>query len=666
MPQITASNHLKSNRKNLATNPGFWICWEKPPSYSTINGPILSFLSPAQENEMRGEYKGSIISAREASQAVKSKALELYFDLVAKVGTFPIKSNYTLRQSLARIGEASQWWYHPISFKDCENDPIFNLIICILTIQTEAEKCALKKLIFVGAPWDLVSVMKSAFEVNEVDTNRRHPEWGLWLKGFGSRIKYLFTSLFYLYYIRRFIKLRKNTFRAVFSSFWDWSVWWDNQANCLSDRYFKSLPKQLEQKGIDSLGWFAWFAPHFEPGKKKRPISEVLHSLAKCKNVVILQIFLSISNILKAISDFKPLLIFLKIRNQKDFKKIFQIDNLDLYPLFSKSLLYGFIDSSIPHCNLVALSTNRACSWYKPKVSLSFLEHFPYSRAYYEGIRRSKNKTICFAVQHASYSHEKTFLFLHPTIEFEGWPDGCAVPHPDYVCAMGELGKTFFLECGYPEERVLLTGSPRYDHVRSFTCNRFEDLKNLKPYEHSENIRLLMVCTLNVELELEMVEAVCIAAKDLHGIQLCIRNHPFVRISEHSGFSAFSEKIEVTDATLEEDLNRSDLILFTYSTVAEEALIKGKPVWQWRGATYNGSVFRDLDGAIPVFSSVSDLRESIGAFVQNPDSFSPTDEMRLHVLRNCFYLADGKAGDRIVEHISRFISSPPVSTDLSS
>jgi hypothetical protein len=45
------------------------------------------------------------------------------------------------------------------------------------------------------------------------------------------------------------------------------------------------------------------------------------------------------------------------------------------------------------------------------------------------------------AIQHASYSHEKTFLFFHPQLEFAGDPDDCPLPHPDYVCATDVLGQ---------------------------------------------------------------------------------------------------------------------------------------------------------------------------------------------------------------------------------
>jgi surface carbohydrate biosynthesis protein (TIGR04326 family) len=244
-------------------------------------------------------------------------------------------------------------------------------------------------------------------------------------------------------------------------------------------------------------------------------------------------------------------------------------------------------------------------------------------------------------VQHASYSHEKTFLFLHPSLEYKGEPDGFAVPHPDYVCVMGTLGQELFLECGYPRERVLLTGSPRYDHVTD-RCSG----KHTRSARGNEKLHLLMVSTLHLDLELEMIEAVCNAARDVNGFKLLFRNHPFRRIQQHPRFAEFKDQIQVMQGLLEEDLNRADLVLFTYSTVAEEAFLLGKPVWQWLPLGFNGSALAEAV-SIPQFRSVGSLREALRDFQADPCSFFPGAEIRKLALQRLFFLGDGMSGARI-------------------
>ncbi len=327
-------------------------------------------------------------------------------------------------------------------------------------------------------------------------------------------------------------------------------------------------------------------------------------------------------------------------------------------PLFAARLLRGFLDASLPHRALVAVAVERACRRYQPKVSLSFLEHFPFSRAYYEGVRRAGLRTVCCAVQHASYSHEKTFLFLDAEREWRGAPDGCAVPHPDMVCAMGALGQALFLECGYPQDRVVLTGSPRYDHV---TAPRREPSSVAAARQRAESrprLRLLVALGLAAEQELELVDAVCAAAERLEGVEVLLRNHPFSRIQDHPEFTRYRGRVTLTDGPLTEDLDRADVVLFTYSTVAEEALLRGKPVWQWLPLGFNGSALAEVVD-IPTFGAVGRLREALLAFRENPAPFLPTAQTINAALQHLFDRGDGQAAERIAELIERLRRQAP-------
>jgi len=606
------------------------------------------------EEEFQREYQVPFIRAREASRTIRAESRKVYINLVAKIGTVLIGENYTFRQLLAQEDEASQWWYHPAAYKDCENDPTYNRIIAVITIKSVAQKHGLKRVAFVGAPKEVIDVIRTSFAVTEIDTESPRPGWWIWLRGFGSRIKYLITSLAKLSAVHRWLKLPDTKFDVVFSSFWDWSVSWEESCNSVVDRYFKRLPSTFKQEGI-RFGWFAWFEPHAEPGKGKWPLKDVLTPLNGRKDIVLLQAFLGYLDILKVLGDFRPLLIFLKVRSKKSFKEAFQVNGLNFYLLFSKSLLFGFLNNSIPHFNLVALATARACYRYQPHVTLSFLEHFPYSRAHYEGVRRGKGGTVCFAVQHAGYSHEKTFLFLHPTLEFRGQPDGFAIPHPDYVCAMGPSGRKLFIESGYLEDNVLLTGSPRYDHVGHWIRHEINNLGSRAPQKSTNKVRLLMVCSYDVDLELEMVEAVCVATRGMSDFRLFLRNHPFRHIDQHPGFRPYREKIQLTSGTLEEDLAQADLIVFTYSTVAEEAFISGKPVWQWFPVGYNGSALTEVQ-VVPQFTSVANLRHALQEFRADRSRFLPHKKECRLVLEQLFFRGDGKEAKRIVTAVSKVLS----------
>jgi hypothetical protein len=450
---------------------------------------------------------------------------------------------------------------------------------------------------------------------------------------------------------RRLTRIPDQPFDVAISGFWDWSVNWDEATQSLTDRYFKRLPDELKGQGV-SLGWFAWLDLQAEPGQRRRP-HDPLAPLKRNGKVVILQAFLRPGEILRTLLDFRPLVTFLKLRRCPKFRGMFDEEGLNYSPLFRGKLFYGILNASLPQFELVALATRRAGERYRPKVILSFLEHFPHARAQYEGVRRSGGGISCWAMQHAGYSHEKTFLFLHPALEFRGEPDGCPVPHPDYVCAMGTLGQEMFLECGYPPERVLLTGSARYDHVRPQNSRTQEPVGRA---DAAGVIRLLLVPSLDVELELAMVEAICTAVREMTGIKLYLRNHPFARLDLLPGFAPFRDRIEVSQGSLEADLDRADLVIFTYSTVAEEAFLRGKPVWQWLPDGFNGSALAEV-ADIPQFASVARLRDALRRYQTDPGAFLPDPESQERVFARLFYPGDGKAASRIAQAIMTYLAS---------
>jgi hypothetical protein len=285
-------------------------------------------------------------------------------------------------------------------------------------------------------------------------------------------------------------------------------------------------------------------------------------------------------------------------------------------------------------------------------VTLGFLEHHPYARAHYEGVRRANLGTINLAMQHASYNSEKTFLFLHPEIEFRGQPDGCSVPHPDYVFAMGGLGRKLFLECGYPEHRVWLTGSARYDQIK-----RVREMEAPpRPSSRTKapgSARLLLISSLDIDTEMDMVDAACKAVKDLNGIKLLLRNHPFSKIETHPMFRAYKNQIEITRGTLEEDLESADVLLYTYSTVGEEAFIRRKPVWQWVPMGFNGSALSE-EINIPRFTMVSALRQQLIDLPYN-QQLIPSDSLIDQAIRSIFYSDDNLGTQRIAEFIKSLL-----------
>lgn len=647
-----------------------WVCWTPPSGELGRGDTLLSFLPPAQEDTLACRYGERCVRAREASRPVRADARRLYVDLVARLGLVRMRDGRTMRQALTGPASAvSRWWYHPVTFRDCEDVPIFDRIIAVLTIQAMAQRVGAVRLVMMGAPADVVAALRGKFSIEARGTRTDAGAGPVWLRALASRARYGLRTLWRWTAVRGMADSRPAPFEVALSGFWDWSVWRDPQHDRMVDRYFRDLPDLLRQQGR-RVGWLAWFDPARDPTKPARALRKVLAPAARRSDVVIVQRFLRPSDIIRAVADLSALHLFLRIR--KHLASVLRQDGVDWTALFTRQLLRGFADATLPHHELVALATERACRLCRPQVTVSFLEHAPHSRAHYDGVRRADAATTCYAVQHASYSHEKTFLCLHSSHEFQGAPDGCATPHPDYVCVMGTLGQRLFRECGYPEDRVLLTGSTRYDTLREQRDAPPDPGGDSTPSEaaaeprsdwQDQPLRILMVCGLNVELELDMVQALCEAVRGMEGVIVRLRSHPFRQIESAPGWARYTARVTMTQGSLEDDIAEADLLVFTYSTVAEEAFVAGKHVWQWLPLGFNGSALAEA-AAIPQFSSVAQLGQALRAFREDPRPFQPSPEAMRTAKEQLFYLTDGQAAQRVSAAILQRLREPRIHSPL--
>jgi len=618
------------------------VCWRAPDIMPEEGTVILSFLSPAKEEELKRKFKGKIISARQIAPEVRGRANKIYVDLIAKIAASPVKGGKTLREALKKNDALSLWWFHKVSNKASESDPTFQFIVEILSIISVASSANRKKIILLGGYRELAKVLKDIFQIQEIKCRRRYSFLYVFVRSLLSRAKYFFIFLLRWFIVKTNVKAPQSSFDVVFGGFWDWSIQEDKHTHRLNDCYFKSLPDRLSSKGLKT-GWFLWFDPYVGSFSKRRKLKHILEPIKKHSNsLVILQCLIKIRQLIKAIANFRPYWIFLSFSRNNNFKKTFVVEGINFYPLLWGPLSYYFLNSSIPHFELVYIGSLEAFKKYQPKISISFLELFLHSRAFYAGAKGGSSNTTNCLIQHASYSREKTLGVLDPQREYEGFPDKCSIPKPDYIFAMGELGKEIFMESGFPENRIFLTGSSRYEHVT--------DTNVLRDSKSSKIKNLFMMPTVDRDLEMGMIEAACMATEDLEGVRLFLRSHPFAKMEKHPDFAHYRDRIEITKGTLEEDLSKADLIIFSYSTVAEEALVRGVPVWQWVPISYNASVFCDLK-VIPAFHSVVELRQSLKEFISNSGLFIPSDETKTFVLKKCFCTTGENVCERIADHM---------------
>lgn len=630
---------------NTPQHNSLWVCWRSPEIEPPKNALVLSFSSPSEENLIAEKCGRHYLRGSEVSQKVRDKAREYYVQLVARIGATPCYKGKTFRETLKLSdNELSLWWYHVTSFKDNHSDPTFDRIIAIMTITYVLKKYAIKNVVMVGAAQEIFDVVGTNFYVSHNEKCQKQHTLHKIVCGIGARFRYVFKSIQQILAVKKYTKLPHIRLSVGFFGFWDWSVKFCKKTRMLRDLYYKGLPEELKKRDINDCAWLLWFDPDSEPGSKGRSLKSVLKPIGSRQDVILLQNFLRLSEVIKYILDFRALWRYLLVKRSKDFRNIFLDEGLDYFYLFKDELLYGFINSSISHHRLVAITVERAIRRYNPNVTLSFLEFFPFAKAIYEGISRSRTGSVSCCVQHGSRSSESTFFAFDSLIEYKGAGDGCSIPKPDYCFAMGSLGYKLFKENGFPEDNIILTGSPRFDHVGVEYKYRDKQQKR--------NITLLFAASGFINIEAQALEAVLLAIKDLEFVDVILREHFFYRLQDSLLIKNLVNLAEISNETLEVDLDKADIVLYTTTTVAEEAFLKGKPVWQWVTPYSNMQAFRDIP-VIQRFFSPQQLMNALVAFHKQPEKFYPNSIDMQRVEKECFFKCDGKAAYRIAEEIKK-------------
>lgn len=624
-----------------------WICWKLPTKLLREKTNVLSFLLPSQEATIEGaaEFE-QFFSGRILSREIKEHARQTYVQIVADIGIASDEKGRTFRQQLTNGQGESRWWYHKVSEKNCEDHPTFDQIIQVFTIAECLRRVQANKIVLWGCPSELAEVLKKSFAVKEnvkpaPSKGRRSIAQALL-----ARLKFGMKTIYQILIVRTVRRDPLQCADIVLSGFWDWSIRKDS-AGVLEDRYFKNLPTALAKEGID-VSWMVWLDHRYGVDSASKTTAQALAPLKNDGRVFIGQSFLKIKDVLGVLFDPKPFAVYRSFLKRRSFRQAFQKDGIDFFPLFESYLAEGFLGQGIPRLELISLAHQRFASKFKPQIFLSFLDLFLYARAVNSGIRLGHSGTVRLDMQHASCSREKIFYVIHPLIEQQGQPDSLMMPQPDRIYAMGRLGKDIFESDGFAASQVIATGSVRYDSLPLSSSKSFPAKK--------ERWNILIVTGMDAEKEIEMIDGVAAAAKQFSNFNVVLRFHPFSDIRKHPQFFNYQDQIRCSSGTsLAQDLDQADVVIFSYSTVGEESLLRGKAVWQWVSAGYNASVFRDLP-IVPQFSSVLELKRLLKSFFEEPWKFVPQEDHQRLVAEQCFY-ADPSArpSERIAKDIKEWL-----------
>lgn len=609
---------------------------------------VLSFMGPETEAQYEEKIGSRFVSARLIAEKVRVEARKIFTEMITRIASSPCISGKTLREHLKGRDGISRWWYHRLSDKDSVGiHSDYTTIIRLYCIKFVAKEHGISVIRVYGSKRNFVRSLKNTFQVvlhKPVYSGFPFRPIFVFLRALAGRVYFVAYYLYLLTIFRKLSLQEKKDFDVLLQGYWDWSVT-PQPVGGLKDRYFTNLPGMLRDMGY-RVGWLARFSPQHEVWQRKRPLKDVAHGLQQYTDVILIEYFVRVSDIFRIAMNMRYILVWLTFSCSGKFRSLFMKDGLNFYPVFKDSLSSPFFSTGILHSELMSLGVERVCSSLCPKMILTFLELFIESRPIYAGAKRADPHVKIYTAQHAAYCSDKAFGTIDRDVELKGLPDGCPMPAPDGIFAMGELSSRMWLKNGYLKDKVLLTGGLRYRHLK------IANARNAG--KKSGNITILLIAGMNEYLDFDMCEAICRATEGETSVLLRIRNHPSYWITDMDGFRRFRSRIEVsTVKDAYEDLSNADLVMFTHSSLSEEALLMGIPVWQWLWAGFNTSVFVDMPGAIPCFTSVLKLKAALKEIIADESRFRPTDEVKLMVLENCFGQDPGGATAAIAEEIKR-------------
>ncbi|MBI3637459.1 MAG: hypothetical protein HY216_14800 [Candidatus Rokubacteria bacterium] len=612
-----------------------WVCFAEPPE-PPAHAAMLSFLHPGAETTWEARLGRRFICGRLVAREVRPDARRQYIDLIARIGATPVGGR-TLRERLRGDFGGSRWWFTKTSEKDCEwREDLYTTVIRLAAVQCVTERLRITRVRVFGAPADLARVI----ERRGAD-NAGFP-WGALVRGLGAR-----AGL-----IRSWLRTRRglgrtsspSRFDVLLHAQWGWSLTRDKDG-FLRDHYLGDLAAQLTRRGL-RVGWLTVCDPdaagNAAAGRDGAVVADVGHD----DRVVALERLVGAADVVRRVLDLRALVRFARLERTRGFRELFEVVGVDLYPLLRRQIIGALAGPGIPRCELLALAAERACRATMPRVVVTFLELFLQARALYAGIRRAPRPMHVWTAEHGIYGRDKLFGVVEPKRELHGEPDGLAVPQPDGIFVMGDFSREMWVENGFPAERVIMTGGLRYQHVAVAR----------RPAPASGRARVLVVGSINEESGLDMCDAITTAARGLDGVTLRFRNHPVCPLSEAAAFASYRSAMDVSRASLDEDLTASDLVVFDHSSVAEEALLRGIPVWHWLWPGVNESAFLDLPGA-PAYTSIVALRAALQAFTRNPTAFAPSPEDQRLVAQRCFGDHPAGASARIADIVLGLVRS---------
>jgi len=248
-------------------------------------------------------------------------------------------------------------------------------------------------------------------------------------------------------------------------------------------------------------------------------------------------------------------------------------------------------ESYLRYCSTRSLKQN-----YRTDIFLYLFENQIWEKLFCAGIREFEKETKL-----VGYAH--TLVRSMYTCYSMSRHERNIMPLPDIIIASGELGKTTLEQSGFTDETILVGGALRYPHIN-------QRISGVQPKKPLNKKKVLIALSGGLDESLELISKV---VKSLNGldVDIIVKCHPvlpYIQISRYIG--EFSEKLIVSDKSIDSLLADTDLVFYTETTVSVEALAQGIPIIHVKSdCRIDMNIFEDLP-SVPSESDSTSLQKA--------------------------------------------------------
>ena len=652
-------------------NSGFWQQLE---GRSCV---LLSFVDSEIEDQFLTQCSArniavhSVVRAAQHMDAASLVARDKYSSFIATWPERFRKGGKNFKERFTHKGEISFWWLGSASAKQNEVYKGFDCL-CHLEVvqkvlrQRQFEGCLLLSddPIMAGLLRECCERDRLAFE--SLLPSRRVRQWSpstlsaLWRRL--SLIGWFALELAFLKTILRATKRLWTSPLTAFLSLYPGPL--EIRNGQVYDRMYRDVAERVAQDVSQHPVFLCWFQGRGLSSLRRLYADR--HTLRGHQRILLLNSYLTFSDIWLAVRNLEFFARFSWLeRFDRDFRKSFVYDGINIYQLLGPEVRRQFLVNEVPYHLIVGRAVERAVKAQPVQRLVSFLELYPFSRAVYSGAKRADPAVTTVAYQHANITKMRLWYTYRPEEVLPRGSDGMYVdtmPIPDWYMFQGPIGMEILKASGYPAERCLLTGSPRYDdlgdRVQKGLINGSISAEGFRT-SGGEGMKRVVVTPAQPPADaLELIEVTLKACRQRDDCCLLVKLHPDCHVEacievlqEKYGFA----HIQVVQDSIHDLIEGADVVVTNYSTTGDEAIALGRPVICYTGLRPCVATYLDL-AAAPVVHDTDEMGEAIERMLHDEEYRQSYWLRREELIEGSFYRLDGRAKDRMVEAL---IGNPP-------